>query len=64
MTAYITTRDIIIPAGSLLTFAADQRGGAEYAECVVANGPDFTSYYVVQVRPDALASGDFAEVTA
>lgn len=56
---YKTTRDIVIPAGTVLRRASDQRGGKGYCEAVVGHGRDFTSTLLVQVHPDALASGDF-----
>lgn len=62
MTQYRTTRDIVIPAGTVLSRAADQRGGARYTECFVAHGKHFASSLVVQVHSDALASGDFEEL--
>jgi hypothetical protein len=63
MTTYRTTKDIIIPAGTELVRAADQRGGRGYVEAVVGHGRDFTSTWVVQAHPDALASGEFEEVS-
>jgi hypothetical protein len=61
---YRVERDIVIPAGTILRRAADQRGGSGYVECPVGHGPDFTSNFVVQVHPDAVASGDFRKVIA
>lgn len=62
MSQYQTTRDIVIPAGTVFSRAADQRGGAGYVECFVAHGSNFTSSLVVQVHSDAVASGDFQEL--
>lgn len=61
---YQLQRDIVIPAGTILRQAADQRGGRGYVECVVGHGRDFASNFVVQVHPDAEASGDFKKVIA
>jgi hypothetical protein len=54
----ITTRDIIIPAGTVLLPSPNERKG--YHEAVLGFGPDFSGYLVVQLHPDALASGYFA----
>jgi hypothetical protein len=61
---YRLLRDIVIPAGTVLDRAANERGGTRYVECVVPHGKDFTSVLVVQVHPDAIASGDFQDATA
>lgn len=61
---YQLQRDIMIPAGTILRQAADQRGGRGYVECVVGHGRDFASNFVVQLHPDAEASGDFKKVIA
>lgn len=63
-TCYRVERDIVIPAGTILRQAAEQRGGAGYVECVVGHGRDFSSYLVVQVHADAEASGVFRRVIA
>lgn len=63
MSKYQTTREIVIPAGSVFSCAADQRGGAGYVEYFVAHGKNFTSALVVQMHPDAIASGDFKELS-
>lgn len=57
---YRTTRDIIIPAGTVLEQAPINRPG--YVEAVVGHGADFTSHLVVQIHADAIASGEFEEV--
>lgn len=59
---YQLQRDIVIPAGTILRQAADQRGGSAYVECPIGHGKDFTSNFVVQVHADAEASGDFKKV--
>lgn len=63
-TCYQTQRDIVIPAGTILRQAADQRGGRGYVEAIVGHGADFTGYHVVQLHPDAEASGIFKKVIA
>lgn len=63
-TCYQIQRDIVIPAGTILRQAADQCGGRGYVECLVGHGKDFTSNFVVQVHPNAEASGDFKKVIA
>lgn len=63
-TCYLTQRDIVIPAGTMLREAAQQRGGAGYVEAVIGHGANFTSVHVVQVHPDAEASGFFKRVIA
>lgn len=63
-TCYQTQRDIVIPAGTMLRQAAEQRGGVGYVECAVGHGPDFISSLVVQLHPDAEASGVFKRVIA
>ena len=50
-----TTRDIVIPAGTLLRPSPDQRRG--HFEVPIAFGPDFTGYLLVQDHPDAYTSG-------
>lgn len=59
---YVLTKDIIIPAGTVLARAANERGGSGYVEAVVGHGRDFASRLVVQVHADAIASGEFEEV--
>lgn len=59
---YQLRHDIVIPAGTILRRAANERGGAGYVECQVGHGKDFTSNLVVQVHIDAEASGDFKKV--
>lgn len=61
---YQLQRDIVIPAGTILRQAADQRGGSGYVECIVGHGRDFSSNLVVEVHPDAEASGYFKKVIA
>lgn len=61
---YINQNDIVIPAGTIFRQAADQRGGKGFVEAIVGHGPDFASCHVVQVHPDAVASGAFREVEA
>lgn len=62
--SYRVEQDIVIPAGTILRQAADQRGGTEHVECAVGHGKDFTSFLVVQIHPDAEASGVFKKVIA
>lgn len=62
-TCYRTTRDILIPAGTVLRQAAAQRGGRGYVECGVGHNPDFMSHLVVQVHADAEATGVFRKVS-
>lgn len=59
---YRTTKDIVIPAGTVLEQAPNNRGGSTYVEAIVGHGADFTSHLVVQVHPDAIASGEFEEI--
>lgn len=61
-TSYQTLHDIVIPAGTILRQAANERGGRGSVECPVGHGKDFTSFLVVQVHPDAEASGYFKKV--
>lgn len=63
-TCYRVEHSIFIPAGTILRQAAEERGGAGHVECPVGHGKDFTSYLVVQVHPDAEASGYFKKVIA
>lgn len=62
--SYELQRDIVIPKGTILRQAADQRGGRGYVECDIGHGKDFTSNFVVQVHADAEASGHFRKVIA
>lgn len=59
-----TTQDITIPAGSILRMAAKERGGSGYVEIPIGFGKDFTGFLVVQLHPDADASGYFKRVVA
>lgn len=61
---YQTTQDIVIPAGTILRQAAKERGGSGFVECVIGFGKDFTGDLVVQMHPDAEASGYFRKVVA
>jgi len=61
---YQTQQDIVIPAGTILRQAANERGGKGYVECVIGFGADFTGDLVVQVHADAEASGYFKKVIA
>jgi hypothetical protein len=56
-----TTRDITIPAGTILYPSPNERRG--YYEATVGFGPDFTGYLVVQPHADAFASGYFKRDT-
>lgn len=60
--AYRTTRDIVIPAGTVLERASDQHGGKGYVEEIVALGPNFTGTFLVQVHPDARDCGFLVEM--
>lgn len=59
--AYVTTRDIIIPAGTELTAppVRSTRWGKDY-EALIADGKDNTIYLTADIR-EALASGLVAE---
>lgn len=59
---YRTTRDIVIPAGTILMTAANERGGNQNREAFVEMGPDFTGIFLVQAHPDTLASGFVEEI--
>lgn len=61
---YQLQRDIVIPAGTILRRAANERGGSGFVETPIGHGKDFTSNFVVQVHADAEASGDFKKVIA
>lgn len=61
---YQTQRDIVIPAGTILREAANERGGKAFVEAAIGFGPDFTGDLVVQVHADAEASGFFKQVIA
>lgn len=61
---YQTTRDIILPAGTILRQAADERGGKGHVETPIGFGDFFTGHLVVQIHPDAVASGIFKKVIA
>lgn len=52
-----TTKDIVIPAGTRLFDCPPKRGGPEYVEAIVAVGPDFTGYLVLQRHKDLMTSG-------
>lgn len=55
-------REITLPKGIIFRQAAKERGGKGYVECPIGHGKDFTSYLVVQLHDDAVASGDFKKV--
>lgn len=59
---YQLTRDIVIPAGTMLRHASDKRGGVKYVECPIGHGKDFTSHLVVELCLAADESGDFKKV--
>lgn len=59
---YRTTRDIVIPAGTILMTAANERGGNQNREAFMEMGKDFTGVFLVQAHPDALASGFIEEI--
>lgn len=61
-TSYRLLQSITIPAGIILSRAADQRGGKSHVESTVGFGKGFTGDFVVQVHEDAIASGFFEEV--
>ena len=52
---FVLLRDVVIPAGTVLERAANERGGTSAVECVVALGPDSHGYFVI-----AAADGDAA----
>jgi len=53
---FVLLRDVVIPAGTVLERAANERGGTSAVECVVALGPDSHGYFVI-----AAADGDAAK---
>lgn len=57
-----TTEDIIIPAGTILGTACNERGGNNYLEAPVAIGVDFTAWLVMQRHDDLFASGKVEEI--
>lgn len=59
---YRTTRDIVIPAGTVLLTASIEDGGNKRRCAYVPLGPDFTATFLVQAHPDALASGFIEEI--
>ncbi len=61
---YQTQADIVIPAGTILRQAANERGGRGFVEAPIGFGKDFAGNLVVQVCPDAVASGAFKAVIA
>jgi hypothetical protein len=61
---YQTLRDIVIPAGTILRQAANERGGAGFLEVPIGHGKNFTSNLVVQKCLDAETCGDFKKVIA
>jgi hypothetical protein len=56
-----TTKEIVIPAGTLLTKACNEHGGKGYVETPVAIGKDFTAWLVMQNHADLIASGYVGE---
>ena len=61
---YQTQVDIVIPAGTILRQAANERGGKGVVEAPIGFGKDFAGNLVVQISPDAVASGVFKQVIA
>jgi hypothetical protein len=59
--SYVTQEDIVIPKGTILKNAANERGGSSYVEGVIGLGPDFSGWFVVQFCNDAIASGKLKE---
>lgn len=57
-------REIVIPAGTMLRQAAEERGGRAYVEAVVGLEKDFTANFVVQMHDDAIGSEFFEKVIA
>ena len=53
---FVLLRDVVIPAGTVLERAANERGGTLAVECVVALGSDSHGYFVI-----ADADGDAAK---
>lgn len=53
----VLLRDIVIPAGTVLDRAADERGGWASVECVVGLGKDACGYLVVPADIDRDAEG-------
>lgn len=42
---YVLLKDVVIPAGTVLSCAPSQRGGAEAVEAVVAMGKDAIAWF-------------------
>jgi hypothetical protein len=59
---YRTTRDIVIPAGTVMYSAAAEFGGISRRQAHVALGPDFTAVLLVRADRDALDSGYVEEL--
>lgn len=57
MSEYELLRDIVIPAGEVLSRAADQRGGWDCVEVPVAIGRDATAWLVLPVAAIVDAEG-------
>lgn len=54
---YVLLRDVVVPAGTVLRRAANQRGGTSCVEAPVEMGPDASAWLVfaVSMVPDAPA---------
>jgi hypothetical protein len=61
---YQVLQDIVIPAGTIMRRAANERGGSGYVECMVGHGINCASNLVVQIHADAESSGFFKKVIA
>ncbi len=44
---YILTQDIIIPSGTILNIAPNNKGGKYYRHCFVEIGRDFTGDFLI-----------------
>ena len=53
----VLLQDVVIPAGTVLSRAADQRGGMGAVEAVVAIGKDSSAWLVMPADADKDAGG-------
>lgn len=56
---YVTVRDIVVPAGTVMRQAAKERGGKGFVECGVGHGQGCMSYIVIEMNAKAEESGLF-----
>jgi hypothetical protein len=55
---FVLLQDVVIPAGTVLKRAPNERGGDDAVECVVEMGKDSTAYLNMQVAAIADAPAD------